>query len=57
MDNQPTIYTDKDLLKILKIKDTGLLRELIATGQLGCKKVGRFYRYTEKHLNDYLNSK
>lgn len=55
--NTPIVYTDKDLLGILKIKDVRILRALIAEGKLQCKKVGRYYRYTEKHLSDFLNSK
>ncbi len=55
--NTPIIYTDTDMLKILKIKDVRILRELIGSGQLQCKKVGRYYRYTEKHLSDFLNTK
>lgn len=55
--NAPVVYTDSDMLKILRIKDVRILRELIGSGQLQCKKVGRYYRYTEKHLSDFLNTK
>ncbi len=48
-------YTTEDLTDILKVNKR-TIRELIASGQLKAKKVGRSYIVTENQLREFLES-
>lgn len=53
---QERVYTIEEITKILRVSD-GVVRKLIASGELKSKQVGRQHRITQSMLDEYLNSK
>lgn len=52
----PKIYTVKDLAKIFGVSDVTIRRE-IERGKLRCFYVGNEARFTQVHLDEYMNVK
>lgn len=48
------IYTVSEVARKLKVSDQ-VVRNLIASGELRSKRVGRQYRVTREMLDEYLN--
>jgi excisionase family DNA binding protein len=49
------VYTEQEVADLLRVKRR-VVKELIRTGQLGCKQVSpRIRRISQKHVNDYIN--
>lgn len=46
------LFTPKEVMDILKIKDKRTLYSLMESGELGYIKVGKQYRYTEQNIQD-----
>ncbi|MBC8589367.1 helix-turn-helix domain-containing protein [Paratissierella segnis] len=53
---KPIIYTTKDLATILGVSDETVRRE-IKRGRLKCFYVGDQARFTQVHIEDYMNVK
>lgn len=54
MTNQREIvYTISEVARLLKVSDQ-VVRQLILSGELKSKRVGRQYRITQEMLDDYL---
>ncbi len=48
------IYTRKDVAEILNLKDVESVNNLIINQGLNYFKVGRRYRFTDKHIQDFI---
>lgn len=53
---QPQIYTVKELAKILGVSDVTVRNE-IDRGKLPCFRVGNEARFTQHHVDTYMNIK
>lgn len=53
-EQQEQVYTIEEIAKILRVSDQ-TVRQLVLSGELRSKKVGRQYRITQTMLNEYLN--
>lgn len=52
--DQETVYTIAEVAKILRVSEQ-VVRQLVLSGELRSKKIGRQYRITQAMLDEYLN--
>jgi excisionase family DNA binding protein len=51
---QEQVYTVAEVARILKVSEQ-VVRQLVLSGELRSKKIGRQYRVTREMLDEYLN--
>jgi excisionase family DNA binding protein len=49
------LYSVKDAAPLLRLS-TVTLRRMIHNGAIGYKRIGKLYRFTPAHIQNYLNS-
>ena len=55
-DQQDVVYTIQEVARILKVSEQ-VVRQLVTSGELESKRVGRQYRVTRESLDKYLGRK
>ncbi len=53
-EQQEQVYTVAEVARILKLSEQ-IVRQLVLSGELRSKKIGRQYRITQVMLDEYLN--
>lgn len=53
-DQAEQVYTIEEIARILKVSEQ-TVRQLVLSGELRSKRVGRQYRITQTMLDEYLN--